>query len=285
MTMPSNHPSRTSHTGLTTAFIGGGNMARSLIGAMARGGADTRAIAVAEPNMDLRDALARDFDVAVHDTAAAAARGADVLVLAVKPQVMKAVCADLAPIVATTKPLAISIAAGIRIAQLSAWFGTDLPIVRAMPNTPALIGAGATGMIASASTSAAQRAQAEAILGAAGRAVWIEREELMDTVTALSGSGPAYFFLLVEALEDAAVAQGLPREIARALATQTCLGAGRMLVEDGEAPAILRERVTSPGGTTAAALDAFAVGDLRGLVARAVAAATRRGGELSEQHS
>jgi len=283
--MPSIPDSRLPIPGSPVAFIGGGNMARSLVGALVRGGADARLIAVAEPNANLREALSRDFGVAVHDDAGAAARGADALVLAVKPQVMKAVCADLVPVVAAARPLAISIAAGIRIEQLRAWFGADLPIVRAMPNTPALIGAGATGMIASASTSAAQRAQAESILGAAGRTAWIEREDQMDTVTALSGSGPAYFFLLVEALEDAAVAQGLPRETARALATQTCLGAGRMLVEDGEAPATLRERVTSPGGTTAAALDAFAGGDLRGLVARAVAAATRRGGELSERYS
>ncbi|MFC5491189.1 pyrroline-5-carboxylate reductase [Dokdonella soli] len=267
------------------AFIGGGNMARSLIGALIRGGARAGSIAVAEPNAELRDALARDFGVAVHDAARTAAQGADVLVLAVKPQVLKTVCTDLAKVAAASRPLVISIAAGIRIEQLRAWFDTDLPIVRAMPNTPALIGAGATGLIANDSTSAEQRAQAEAILGAAGRTVWIEREELMDTVTALSGSGPAYFFLLVEALEEAAVAQGLPREAARALATQTCLGAGRMLVEDGESPARLRERVTSPGGTTAAALDAFAAGDLRGLVAAAVDAATRRGRELSEQYS
>jgi pyrroline-5-carboxylate reductase len=150
-----------------------------------------------------------------------------------------------------------------------------------MPNTPALIGAGATGLIANAHASDAQRERAETILGAAGRTAWLENEDLMDTVTALSGSGPAYFFLLVEALEDAAVAQGLPRETARMLASQTCLGAGRMLVEGGEAPGKLRERVTSPGGTTAAALAAFDAGGLRELVAKAVAAAAERARELS----
>jgi pyrroline-5-carboxylate reductase len=263
----------------TIAFIGGGNMARSLIGALVRGGTDAASISVAEPDERLRFALARDFGVIVHADAGAAADGAEVLVLAVKPQVLKQVCAD---VVATQGELLISIAAGIRIDQIEAWLGNTAAIVRAMPNTPALIGAGATGMIANAAVSAAQCARAEAILGAAGRAVWIEREDLMDTVTALSGSGPAYFFLLVEALEDAAVAQGLPRETARALATQTCLGAGRMLVEGGEAPATLRERVTSPGGTTAAALDAFANGGLRELVREAIAAATRRGRDLSD---
>ncbi|NCT67192.1 MAG: pyrroline-5-carboxylate reductase [Rhodanobacteraceae bacterium] len=267
------------------AFIGGGNMARCLIGALVHGGTPPAAIAVAEPHPELRAALARDFGVAVHDGPAAAAAGADVLVLAVKPQIMKTVCAELAAGLASRRPLVISIAAGIRIAQLRDWLGADLPIVRSMPNTPALVGAGATGLIANDTTSPEQRAQAEAILGAAGMTAWLEREDLMDTVTALSGSGPAYFFLLVEALEDAAVAQGLPRETARALATQTCLGAGRMLVENGEPPTVLRERVTSPGGTTAAALQTFIDGHLRDLVASAVEAATRRGRELSEQYS
>ena len=260
-------------------------MARSLIGALVRNGMPATSISVAEPNEGVRVALARDFGVQVHAQARDAAQHAGLIVFAVKPQVLKQVCNDLAGIATARTPIVISIAAGIRIAQLRAWLGVDLPIVRAMPNTPALIGAGATGLIANALADAGQRARAEAILASAGRTVWIEREELMDTVTALSGSGPAYFFLLVEALEDAAVAQGLPRATARALAAQTCLGAGRMLVEDGEAPAILRERVTSPGGTTAAALDAFAGGNLRELVTRAVAAATLRGRELSEQYS
>jgi len=266
------------------AFVGGGNMARSLIGALVRGGTPAQAISVAEPNAELRTLLARDFGVAVHETALDAARGAGVIVLAVKPQVMKAVCGELA-VVAAARPLVISIAAGIRITQLAEWLGGEPPIVRSMPNTPALIGAGATGMIANEAASTAQREQAEAILGAAGTTVWIDHEDLMDTVTALSGSGPAYFFLLVEALEDAAVAQGMPRATARALATQTCFGAGRMLAEDGEPPTVLRERVTSPGGTTAAALETFAHGNLRALVASAVAAATERGRELSEQYS
>jgi pyrroline-5-carboxylate reductase len=152
-----------------------------------------------------------------------------------------------------------------------------------MPNTPALIGAGAAGLCANAACTAAQRDTAQSILSAAGLAVWIDDEARMDTVTALSGSGPAYFFLLTEALIEAAVAQGLPREAARELATQTCLGAGRMLREDGAAPAELRRRVTSPNGTTQAALDSFAADDFAQIVTRAVAAATKRGGELSTQ--
>jgi len=279
--MPSNPERPAPVHGFRVAFIGGGNMARSLVGALVRGGARADAIAVAEPNAELRAALARDFGVAVHERGTDAAQDADVVVLAVKPQVMKAVCGELAPALGASKPLVVSIAAGIRTAQLDGWLGGGRAIVRAMPNTPALVGAGATGMIANEAVDTGQRERAEAILGAAGRTVWIDDEALMDTVTALSGSGPAYFFLLVEALEDAAVAQGLPRATARSLAVQTCVGAGRMLDEDGEPPTVLRERVTSPGGTTAAALQAFADGDLRGLVARAVDAAAERGRQLS----
>ena len=267
--------------GSRIAFIGGGNMARSLIGALVRAGVPAQTIAVSEPDDALRNALARDFGVATHALNADAAEDAGTIVIAVKPQVMRDVCAGLGAAIGEAKPLIVSIAAGIRLDQIEEWIDRALPIVRAMPNTPALIGAGATGLIANALVDADGCARAESILGAAGRTAWIGREELMDTVTALSGSGPAYFFLLVEALEDAAVAQGLPRETARMLASQTCLGAGRMLTEGGEAPAILRERVTSPGGTTAAALGAFDEGGLRKLVATAIAAATERGRELS----
>ena len=263
------------------AFIGGGNMARSLIGGLIRNGTPAASITVSEPSADLRAALARDFSVAAHAENAAAATNADVLVLAVKPQVMKTVCAGLREIVQSRKPLVVSIAAGIRIDQLDAWLGGNLAIVRCMPNTPALIGAGAAGVHANARTSATQKELAQNILSTAGLAVWIDEEAQMDAVTALSGSGPAYFFLLVEALIEAAVAQGLPRGAAQQLATQTCLGAGRMLREDGATPAELRRRVTSPNGTTQAALESFAADDFARIVARAVAAATRRGGELS----
>ncbi|HUD43879.1 MAG TPA: pyrroline-5-carboxylate reductase [Dokdonella sp.] len=262
------------------AFIGGGNMAYSLIGALRRG-ALAATIAVAEPDDARRVLLAKDFDAAVHADAAAAATGADLIVLAVKPQVLRTACAQVQAALGGRRPLIVSIAAGVRIEQIDAWLGGGFPIVRAMPNTPAMIGAGATGLIANAAVDADQRALAESLLGAAGRTAWIAQESLMDAVTALSGSGPAYFFLLVEALEDAAVAQGLPREVARALAAQTCLGAGRMLVEGDASPATQRERVTSPGGTTQAALEAFAAGGFRDLVASAVEAAVRRGRALS----
>ena len=275
--MSSNHASN------PIAFIGGGNMARSLIGGLIRNGAPPSSITVSEPNAELRAALAKDFAIATCADNTDAARSADVIVLAVKPQVVKTVCAGLREVAQAHKPLIVSIAAGIRIGQLDAWLGGNMAIVRCMPNTPALIGAGAAGLCANATCTAAQRERAQSILSAAGIAVRIDDEARMDTVTALSGSGPAYFFLLTEALIEAAVAQGLPREAAQELATQTCLGAGRMLREDGAAPAELRRRVTSPNGTTQAALDSFTADDFAQIVARAVAAATRRGGELSAQ--
>jgi pyrroline-5-carboxylate reductase len=263
------------------AFIGGGNMARSLIGGLLKTGVPAANLRVAEPQAQARESLGRDFGVATFDDNRLAAAEADVLVLAVKPQVMPAIHTQLRDTLQRNRPLLISIAAGVRIDQLERWFGNLLPIVRCMPNTPALIGAGATGLYANLRVTPQQREQAQHILDAVGITRWLDDEALMDTVTALSGSGPAYFFALVEALEDAAVAQGMPRETARILATQTCLGAGRMLVESNEAPATLRQRVTSPNGTTQAALESFSADQLPRVVARAVAAATKRGAELA----
>ncbi|NUO71781.1 MAG: pyrroline-5-carboxylate reductase, partial [Frateuria sp.] len=217
------------------AFIGGGNMARSLIGGLLRTGAAASSIRVAEPQAQAREALAREFGVATFAENRLAAADAEVLLLAVKPQVMPALKAELRDVLQRQRPLLVSIAAGVRLDQLERWFGA-LPIVRCMPNTPALIGAGATGLCANARVSPPQKAQAQHILDAVGLTRWLDEEASMDTVTALSGSGPAYFFALVEAMEDAAVAQGMPRATARALAAQTCLGAGRMLAEGGEAP-------------------------------------------------
>lgn len=266
------------------AFFGGGHMARSLIGGLIRTGTPAAKLHVGEPSAELAAALSRDFGVAAGPDNEGAARAAATWMLAVKPQVLKDVCIPLRAIAQAQKPLVISIAAGIRVDQIDAWLGGGIAIVRCMPNTPALIGAGATGLFANARVAAGQHETATRVLGTEGVTVWIEDEALMDTVTALSGSGPAYFFLLVEALEDAAVAQGMPRETARALAVQTCVGSGRMLNEEGIAPAELRRRVTSVGGTTQAALDSFGADGFAAIVARAVAAATRRGRELSAQH-
>ncbi|MBV8156438.1 MAG: pyrroline-5-carboxylate reductase [Dyella sp.] len=263
------------------AFIGGGNMARSLIGGLLKTGVAASSISVAEPRAEARQELGREFGVACYADNRQAAAEADVLILAVKPQIMPAVHGELKDVLARQRPLLISIAAGVRIDQLERWFGHALPIVRCMPNTPALIGAGATGLFANRRVSAEQRALAQHILDAVGLTRWLDDESLLDTVTAISGSSPAYFFAMVEALEDAAFSQGMTRDTARALAAQACLGAGRMLTESGEDPSVLRKRVTSPNGTTQAALESFAADHFHQVVARAVAAATRRGGEMA----
>ncbi|MET0328416.1 MAG: pyrroline-5-carboxylate reductase [Luteimonas sp.] len=262
-------------------FIGGGNMARSLIGGLVARGADPAKIRVVDPAAGTRDALARDFGVTVHADLADAVDGAATWVLATKPQVLRDVCASLAATAQATRPLVLSIAAGITATQLERWLGGDVAVVRTMPNTPALLGAGVTGLFANAQVDAAGRARAQTLLESAGTTVWIDDEARMDAVTATSGSGPAYVFLLAEAMEDAAIAQGLPADDARTLVVQTVLGAARMLAKSGEAPAELRRRVTSPGGTTQAAIETFESGGLRALVGDAIANATRRGGELS----
>ncbi|MCD9125501.1 pyrroline-5-carboxylate reductase [Luteimonas fraxinea] len=262
-------------------FIGGGNMARSLIGGLVARGGDAASVRVVDPNADSRDALARDFGVRTFENAADAVDGAATWVLATKPQVLRGVCESLADVAQATQPLVLSIAAGITATQLDRWLGGHVPVVRTMPNTPALLGAGVTGLFANTRVDDAGRARAQALLESAGETVWIEDEARMDAVTAVSGSGPAYIFLLAEAMEEAAIAQGLPAKDARTLVLQTVLGAARMLVESDEAPAELRRRVTSPGGTTQAAIETFEAGGLRTLVGEAIANAARRGGELS----
>lgn len=238
-------------------------------------------IRVAEPVAELRDALARDFGVQVVEDARTAVDAAATWVLAVKPQVLPTVCAQLAELAQAQQPLLVSIAAGITATQLQRWSGGDIAVVRAMPNTPALLGAGVTGLYANARVSDPQRQQATRLLDSAGVTVWIDDEAQMDAVTAVSGSGPAYVFLLAEAMEAAAQAQGLPAETARTLVLQTLLGAARMLTESGEAPDVLRRRVTSPNGTTHAAIETFQAGGFEALTANAIAAATERGRSLS----
>jgi len=262
-------------------FIGGGNMARSLIGGLVARGQDPAAIHVAEPNADLRAALAADFGIAAHEDNTLAATHGEIWVFAVKPQVMKSVCAALAATAQARRPLVVSIAAGITSAQLAAWLGGGIAVVRAMPNPPALPGAGPPGLFPNAATSSAERAQADTLMHATGLTAWIDDEARMDAVTALSGSGPAYVFLLAEAMQAAGEAQGLTPDTARALALQTIFGAARMLTESGEPAAVLRQRVTSPGGTTQAALETFEAGGFRALVDAAIAAAARRGRDLS----
>jgi pyrroline-5-carboxylate reductase len=273
--------------GATTpiAFIGGGNMARSLIGGLVARGADPRAVRVSEPDAARRDSLAHDFGVVALASNADAARGAGTLVLAVKPQVMRAVAREVGSVLAGRRALVVSIAAGIRIADLAHWLAAPAALVRAMPNTPALIGAGITALVRAPDVDDDEATRAETLLSAAGETLWLDDEGLMDAVTAVSGSGPAYVFALMEAIEAAGVAQGLPAETARRLVLATVLGAARMARDGGEPPGVLRERVTSPKGTTAAALEVLAAGGFQRLVGEAVAAATRRGDALARELS
>ncbi len=262
------------------AFIGGGNMARSLIAGLVAAGTPAASIEVVEPQAAQRQALQQELGVRVAESITAAALDAGAVVLAVKPQVMAAVCAELAPRLAAGT-LVVSIAAGITTATLRHWLGANAVLVRAMPNTPALLGAGMTGLYADAGAGTQQRQAAQAILAAAGQTRWIDDEALMDAVTAVSGSGPAYVFALAEAMEAAAQEQGLDAEAARQLVVHTVLGAARMLVESGRSPTELRQAVTSPNGTTQAALETLATGHFHALVGKAVAAAAERGRQLA----
>lgn len=237
-----------------------------------------------DPDPAQRDNLARRWP-AVHLSAEAAdsVTHADVLVLAVKPQVLGEAARALAPDVQARRPLVVSIAAGVRIGDIERWLGGDLPVVRCMPNTPALVGSGATALVANARVTPAQKAVAESILRAVGLTVWLDDESALDAVTALSGSGPAYCFLVMEAMEDAGVQLGLPRETARLLALQTAFGAAKLALESQDDAATLRARVTSRGGTTEQALRVLESGGLRELMARALTAARDRSRELADQ--
>lgn len=262
-------------------FIGGGNMARSLIGGLVADGKDPATIRVSEPNPQQRYHLAESFGVHTLEDNEALVQASDVVVLAVKPQVLAEVCQAIAPAVRERKPLVVSIAAGIRLVDMERWLGGKPAIVRTMPNTPAMVQCGATALIANDRVTQAQRELAEGILRAVGIALWLEREEQMDAVTALSGSGPAYFFLVMEALEAAAQELGLNPATARLLTLQTAFGAAKMALESPDDAATLRRRVTSPGGTTEQAIRVLEEGDLRRLFRRALQAASDRSEELA----
>lgn len=265
------------------AFIGGGNMAAALIGGLIKRGLPGERIVVADPSSDQLQRLVRSYGVKGAADNGSAVSGAEVVVLAVKPQQMRSVALGLSPYLTASKPLVMSVAAGIPHAALARWFGPQIAVVRTMPNRPALNGFGATGLYAPASVGAANRALAESIMAAVSATVWVEHESQMDTVTALSGSGPAYFFLFMEALEAAAHERGLPNEIAHKLTLETAFGAAQMARQSSESLAALRDQVTSKGGTTAAALEVLDAAGLRAIVAHAVAAADRRSAELAAE--
>ncbi len=269
---------------LRIALVGGGNMARGLIGGLIARGADPAHISVAEPDAAGRDSLQRDFRVVVAGDNTSAIAGAQVVVLAVKPQIMAQVVRALAPALQHARPLVISVAAGIRSANLTGWIGPGVPVVRCMPNRPALIGAGATGLYADATVGTTERALARQVLASTGLAVWVQRESDIDLVTALSGSGPAYFLRLAELMAEAAIAQGLDATVARQLAAQTLAGTGQLVAAEATPDlARMRAEVTSKGGTTEAALHRFAALSLDSTVAAAMQAAAQRSHELAEQ--
>jgi pyrroline-5-carboxylate reductase len=264
-------------------FLGGGNMAGSLIGGMLQHGFAARQFYVADPNPAQRDALAAKFSVRVSEDNAEAVAGAEVVVFAVKPQVFRTAAQSVAKVLADSQPLVISIAAGIAEPDIRRWLGYDAAIVRSMPNTPALVGSGASALFANTFVTPAQRSLATSMLEAVGIAVWLDDERHMDAVTAVSGSGPAYFFLLMEVMEAAARELQLPEGTARKLILQTALGAARMASASELDTRTLRQQVTSPGGTTAAALKVLQDADIGGLFQRALTAARERGAELSRE--
>lgn len=267
----------------TIAFLGGGNMARSLIGGLIANGTPAASIRVADPEASQREALANQFGVVTSADNATAADQADAVVLAVKPPLVKTVAEALGEQLRRQGTLTISIAAGVREGDISRWLGGDVAVVRCMPNTPSLIQHGVTALYANDQVSPEQQTLAASLLSAVGLTQWLEDEGLMDAVTAVSGSGPAYFFLIMEAIEDAATELGLPRETARRLTLETALGAARMARDSDEDPASLRRRVTSPNGTTEAATEALEAGGLRDVFQQALARASQRAGELGDQ--
>lgn len=264
-------------------FIGGGNMARAIVGGLLDAGFDAEHILVAEPlaaaRRELRDSLP---GVRISESNEEVAAGAGCLVLAVKPQVLPQVCRQLAAAVQASQPLIVSIAAGVRSEDIERWLGGRVAIVRIMPNQPALLGMGVSGLFANAHTSESQRDRAATIIGAVGKVVTVGREADIDTVTAISGSGPAYFFVLIEALASTAVELGLDAEAAQALAVETAKGAAALADAETADLQELIKRVRSPGGTTAAALERFDEANVRAIFAGAIMAARDRAVALAD---
>ncbi len=263
-------------------FIGGGNMASSLISGLIASGHAPELLWVSDINPQALESLAANLGVQTTSDNLALAAAVDVLVLAVKPQGLKAVAENLAATIQQRQPLVVSIAAGISQTSLAKWLGAETAIVRCMPNTPALVLTGATGLHANSQVSSEQRDLAENIMRSVGIALWVNDEADLDIVTAVSGSGPAYYFLLMEAMEKTAQAMGLDERTARLLVQQTALGAAKIALESEESPQQLRQRVTSPGGTTEQAIATFEQGGFAALVDQALQAARNRSIELSK---
>jgi pyrroline-5-carboxylate reductase len=265
------------------AVIGTGNMGNSLIASLIRNNHPSDKIWAADPSEEKLRVLEKNCSIRTTTTNQEAIKAADIVIFAIKPQIFSQVASELAESIQARKPLVISIAAGIRIADIEHCVGRDISIVRAMPNTPAMIGCGATALFGNQLVTKEEHNQAESILRAAGVVVWIEQEKLMDVVTALSGSGPAYFFLVMEAMQQAAVDLGLPAETARLLTMQTALGAVRMGLESDTPLETLRQQVTSPGGTTEKAIFVLEEHNIRGVFKHAIQAAKDRSEALGEK--
>jgi len=265
----------------TIALIGAGNMTTSLIGGLINDGYDPGKIIVSNPTELKLELLKKSFGIMVTTANQQAALAADVVVIAVKPHVIKEVVIDLVDVIKRKKCLVISIAAGIRTTSLAQWLGSEIPLIRCMPNTPALVGTGATALYANSVVSESQKEIAESIMRAVGISVWVEQEQQLDTVTALSGSGPAYFLLVMEVLSQAAHELGLPADTAKLLTLQTALGAARMALESDDSIEQLRHKVTSPGGTTEQALNVLEENHIGSIFAKAMASAKLRSEELA----
>ena len=264
-------------------FIGAGNMAQSLIGGLITSGYDRQNIIATDPTQAQRNNVTERFGINCYDNNATAISIADIVVLAIKPQVLESVCQEINPAIQSKKPLVISVAAGIRTDAINQWLGNQNAIVRTMPNTPSLIQAGATGLYANTYVTEEQKNQAEHIMRAVGLAVWVDEEKLLDSVTALSGSGPAYYFLFMEAMEEAGRALGLDKKTAHILTLQTAIGASKMALESNQSCANLRHNVTSPNGTTERAIQSFESAEFKQIIANAMEAAYKRAGELADE--
>lgn len=262
-------------------FIGAGNMASSLAGGMIAKGMDPSNITLSDINDQQLQQVRKQLQVNTTRDNIAACLKADVIVLAVKPQVMGQVLAPLKETFQQRKPVVMSIAAGITLSQLEGWIGSDMPIVRCMPNTPALVETGASGLFANANVSEQQREQARSVMAAVGLALWVDNEDQIDAVTAVSGSGPAYFFLVMEAMIAAGKSLGLSDQVAKQLTLQTALGSAQMAITSDVEPTELRRRVTSPGGTTERAIGIMEDSKLREIFADAMNGAYQRSKELS----
>lgn len=261
-------------------FIGGGNMATAIIGGLVADGMPAASVEVVDVSSETCARLAQQYGVKSH-ASLDAAKLHPVIVLAVKPQQLPDLAKRLGP--RLREHLVVSIAAGVRLDDLSRWLGGHARIVRAMPNTPAMVGAGITGLVAGGEVGTEQRSQAESILRAVGAVVWVREEIELDWVTALSGSGPAYVFYFIEAMEDAGIKAGLSDEVARRLALHTVFGAAKLALEAGEDPTVLRNKVTSKGGTTERALASLEADGFMDMIARAVNAAAARSKELGDE--